>query len=513
MEEIKGDKDKPAKGETLSISSDEVKANKETATKDEDNAAPPAGAPQTEVNDDSSFDKKDKLELKDEKIELVPKSEEAKSSVLNINSAIVPTEKEAALSPKEAPNAVAPAEEIGEPSTKDVSNRVAPAGKEAESSPKEAPSALAPAVEDEALSFKDKKSEVMPVELDVEPSPKDVKSEITPMKAAPVPPSKAVNNEIAPTEETVVSPSKDVKSEIATPPVAKEKEPSLKDEKNKVAPADNGEEDEAQYVYAVGRLCPKFPSQSERKEFEMAAAGLSPQISSTSLPFYDVLSKPDNFYLAKALSWVFEINGIAAYIVIPRDSTQLKTFISILEQPEDTSPGLDTLVGELWAGAPSTEALNNRALPIVRCNRMESFSFNTYTEYLADQTGAQSTAVKGLFENMLRLTDNCGRSGGHRAVNFIVFSYIDLYKILGKSLSTNSDTAQPSIFRGVTAKSKEADGRKKIEVAFKFEDSETTTEKLWSCEVDVTDQYPFMTVNLAAGDPKALENSGAVSAT
>lgn len=254
------------------------------------------------------------------------------------------------------------------------------------------------------------------------------------------------------------------------------------------------------YVYAVGCLFPVFPSESERKEFERVAAHLSLQTTSTVLPFYEVLSKPENFYLAKSLCWIFEIGGIKTYAVAPRDSTQLKTFISIIKQPQETSHRYDTIVGKLDPVAASPEICNCRTLPIVHCNRLETFSIHSFTQYIEKESGLQLVAAKSLFRNMLLLTDNNGSSDAHRAINFITFAYIDLYRILGKKLSPKP-TEQIFSFNAVTAKpTGGGGGRKKIEVVFKFEDPATTKEENLHCEVDVTDQYPFITVNLISGN-------------
>ncbi len=257
-----------------------------------------------------------------------------------------------------------------------------------------------------------------------------------------------------------------------------------------------------EYVYAVGLLRPEFASESGRKEFERVAAELPSETSSKEVSFYEVLIKPENFYLTKLICWIFEIGGIETYVVVPRDSNQLKKFIKGIEPVKDTTNKFDTLVGGLGPIAPP-EMCNGRTLSTVRCNQLESFFFDTFTQYIQGETNIQLTSVQNLFLNMLRLTDNSGSSGAHRAINFMTFSYPDLYRILGSNLSSKSATEQIFPFNGVTAKQAETGGeRKKMEVVFKFENPDTSELEYQHCEVDVTDQYPFMTVNLTSGNPE-----------
>jgi len=66
------------------------------------------------------------------------------------------------------------------------------------------------------------------------------------------------------------------------------------------------------YVYAIGRIAPRFPNASLEREFAQVAgrgdsAGTDRQVLSS------VLSKRENRYLARQLCWVFSIQGLETY--------------------------------------------------------------------------------------------------------------------------------------------------------------------------------------------------------
>src|SRR5262249_41469303 len=73
------------------------------------------------------------------------------------------------------------------------------------------------------------------------------------------------------------------------------------------------------YVYAVGRIDPRFPRPSVEKEFAQATgkaqtAGLTDPEATKK-----VLSQPENRYLIRQLCWVMTIEELDTYILMPRD--------------------------------------------------------------------------------------------------------------------------------------------------------------------------------------------------
>src|SRR5271166_3628269 len=73
------------------------------------------------------------------------------------------------------------------------------------------------------------------------------------------------------------------------------------------------------YVYAIGRIEPRFPRLSVEKEF----AQVTGRAETANLTDRRALAKvlQDNRYLVRQLCWVMTIGGLETYILVPHDPT------------------------------------------------------------------------------------------------------------------------------------------------------------------------------------------------
>ena len=71
------------------------------------------------------------------------------------------------------------------------------------------------------------------------------------------------------------------------------------------------------YVYALGRVEPRFPRLGVEKEFAQATGRATTAGLTDREALYAVLSKPENRYLSRQLCWVFTIEGLETYILHP----------------------------------------------------------------------------------------------------------------------------------------------------------------------------------------------------
>src|SRR3712207_6597420 len=82
------------------------------------------------------------------------------------------------------------------------------------------------------------------------------------------------------------------------------------------------------YVYAIGRIEPRFPSLAVEKEFAQATgraeetSGLTDREATRS-----VLSERANRYLARQLCFVLTIEGLETYILQPRDPADFELLV------------------------------------------------------------------------------------------------------------------------------------------------------------------------------------------
>ena len=74
------------------------------------------------------------------------------------------------------------------------------------------------------------------------------------------------------------------------------------------------------HVYAIGRIEARFPRLSVEKEFAQVTGRAETAGQTDQETFYNVLSKPENRYLARQLCWVLMIQGLkltSRSLVIP----------------------------------------------------------------------------------------------------------------------------------------------------------------------------------------------------
>src|SRR5262245_42751072 len=73
------------------------------------------------------------------------------------------------------------------------------------------------------------------------------------------------------------------------------------------------------YVYAIGQVKAVFPNLAAEKEFAQATGRTDTAGKTDQQTFHTVLSKPGNRYLVRQLCWVFTIQGLETYLLVPRD--------------------------------------------------------------------------------------------------------------------------------------------------------------------------------------------------
>ena len=64
------------------------------------------------------------------------------------------------------------------------------------------------------------------------------------------------------------------------------------------------------YVYAIGRIEPRFPQVSVEKEFAQATGRAQTNGLSDRQASHQVLTRPENRYLVRQLCWVMTIEGL-----------------------------------------------------------------------------------------------------------------------------------------------------------------------------------------------------------
>jgi len=258
--------------------------------------------------------------------------------------------------------------------------------------------------------------------------------------------------------------------------------------------AANGAAASPSYVYAMGRIEPRFPKISVEKEFAQAlgrdkTAGLTDRGALQA-----ALSKPENRYLLRQLCWVMTIEGLETYILVPRDPVDLRLLAEAL-RPTPQPWDLDCVIGVRGPIAPP-EMCNGLMVPIVVFDQLYSFDRDSLIKAIPKpkDTSAKefAPAAEELFDRIMQMTDNAGATDGNRALNYLAVRYPRIYETVAEAFGRNESLTavdvNPSPLSGT---------RKVVEVIFAFTNRNTDVVSKQSVRVDVTDEFPFLVTKLS----------------
>lgn len=250
----------------------------------------------------------------------------------------------------------------------------------------------------------------------------------------------------------------------------------------------NGQADAA-YIYAVGRIEPRFPRPSVEKELAQVTGRAETAGLTDRQATHHVLSQRHNRYLVRQLCWVLTIEGLETYILIPRDAADLELLVEAL-RPEPSPMDLDVVVGTRGPIA-SPEVCNGLMVPIVLFDQIYSFDRQALIKAIPrpenmpqDQFGP---AAEELFDRIMQIADNAGATDEHRALNYLAVRYPAIYanaaEAFGRSAALTAVDVAFSPLSGI---------RKVVEVIFAYTHRNTDVTEKFFCRVDVTEEFPYL---------------------
>jgi hypothetical protein len=254
----------------------------------------------------------------------------------------------------------------------------------------------------------------------------------------------------------------------------------------------NGAAMPASYVYALGRIEPRFPRLSVEKEFAQATGRAETVNLTDRQALRQVLEQ--NRYLVKQLCWVMTVGGLETYIIVPRDPTDWSLLVETL-RPNPQPGDVDLSVGMRGPLAPP-EMCNGLLVPIVAFDQLYSFDRDSLIGSIPrpERVAAERfrEAAAEVFDRIMQLTDNAGATDEHRALNYLTVRYPAIYAAVaqahGRNLSLTAVDVRPSALSGV---------RNIVEVIFSFTDRATDVVEKQFLRVDVTEEFPFLVTRLS----------------
>jgi PatG C-terminal len=251
------------------------------------------------------------------------------------------------------------------------------------------------------------------------------------------------------------------------------------------------------YVYALGRIDPRFASLAVEKEFAQVtgradAAGLTDREA-----LQRILSDRANRYLTRQICWVFVIEGLETYLLAPRDPTDLELLVEAV-RPRPNPTDLDVVIGMRGPLAPP-EACNGLMVPIVVFDQLYSFDRDALLGAIPRPKGIPAkeeerfrAAAAELFDRILQMADNAGATDEHRALNYLAVRYPNIYAQTAEAHAENASLTavdvRPSRLSGV---------RKIVEVIFSYTNRQTDVSDKYFVRVDVTEEFPFLVTRLS----------------
>lgn len=248
------------------------------------------------------------------------------------------------------------------------------------------------------------------------------------------------------------------------------------------------------YIYAIGRIEPRFPRPSVEKEFAQATGRAGTAGLTDRQALHSVLSKAENRYLVRQLCWVMTIEGLETYILVSRDPGDLSLLVEAL-RPTPQPWDLDCVIG-FRGPIASPEMCNGLMVPIVVFDQIYSFDRDALIKAIPrpEKTTAKdfAPAAEELFDRILLMTDNAGATDEHRALNYLVVRYQAIYanaaEAFGRNASLTGVDVAPSPLSGT---------RKVVDVIFSYTNRNTDVVEKFFCRVDVTEEFPFLVTKLS----------------
>jgi len=248
------------------------------------------------------------------------------------------------------------------------------------------------------------------------------------------------------------------------------------------------------YVYAIGRIEPRFPTLSAEKEFAQATGRADTAGLSDRGALHAVLSQRENRYLVRQLCWVLTIENLDTYILHPRDATDVDLLVGAV-RPTPRPTDADVVVGVRGPIAPP-EMCNGLMVPIVAFDQIYSFDVDALVKSIPrpKETAAKEFAglAEELFYRIMQLADNAGATDEHRAVNYLAVRYPAIYataaEAFGRNCSLTAVEVRPSPLSGT---------RRIMEVIFSFTSRQTDVTEKFFTRVDVTEEFPFLVTKMS----------------
>lgn len=250
----------------------------------------------------------------------------------------------------------------------------------------------------------------------------------------------------------------------------------------------------ASYVYALGRIEPRFPSPGVEKEFAQVTGRTATKRLTDQQTLHAVLSKPENRYLVRQLCWVHLVQGIETYILKPRHPADFDLLVDAVRAARSPMD-MDVVVGVRGPMAPP-DLCNGLMVPLVGFDQIYSFDRETLIKSIPkpEKIGAKEfTAAAGeLLDRIMLMTDNAGATDEHRVLNYLTVRYPAIYARTAEEYARDSSLTGVEVRRSALSST-----RNIVDVVLSYTNRDTDVVERFFVRVDVTEEFPFLITKLS----------------
>ena len=250
------------------------------------------------------------------------------------------------------------------------------------------------------------------------------------------------------------------------------------------------------YVYAIGSVEPRFPSESLAKECAQAISRIDTSGLTERAAMRKLLERREYRYISRHMCWVFSIERIPTYLLVARDPFDLELLVDALKADTQLAD-LDVVIGLQGPPAPA-ESCGGLRLPTVLFDQLYSFARDDLLSAIPVPEGLDErqrknfdAAAAELFERIMQLTDNVGSSDGHRALNFLAMRYPAIY-----AQAADASWNERGLSEVEVRPSRLSSNSQILDVIFRYTHRRTDVTDMFFVRVDVTGEFPFLVTKL-----------------
>jgi hypothetical protein len=248
------------------------------------------------------------------------------------------------------------------------------------------------------------------------------------------------------------------------------------------------------FVYAIGRVEPRFPSLAVEKEFAQATGRADTEGMTDRQALHEVLAKPENRYLARQLCYVLTVEGLETYLLQPRDPVDFGLLFEAI-RPAPSPMDVDVVIGIRGPVAPP-QVCSGLMVPIVAFDQIYSFDRDELLKSIPRPQGITAKqfepAAAEFLERILRVADNSGATDEHRALNYIAVRYPNIYATAAEQFARDASLTEVSVRPSALSST-----RSIVETVFSFTNRNTDFTERFFARIDVTEEFPFLVSKLS----------------